>query len=137
MIDALAASQQIAPYITAAISSYGTAVLTRSAELSADSSVSLGQRLLERLLRRTVTEQPSEQAALTSAIQDLAESPEDTDLQAALRVQVKKLLLSDPQVLSEINEIMNRSQISIVASGDRSVAAHTINGGVSTGDQRS
>lgn len=137
MIDALVVSQQIAPYITAAISSYGTAVLTRSAELSADSTVSLGQRLLERLLRRTVTEQPSEQAALTSAIHDLAESPEDTDLQAALRVQVKKLLLSDPQVLSEVNEIMNRNQISIVASGDRSVAAHTINGNVSTGDQRS
>lgn len=135
MIDALTASQEIAPYVTAAISSYGTAVLTRSAELSADSTVSLGQRLLDRLLRRSA-EQSSGEDALNAAIADLAGDPEDADLQAALRVQLRKLLLDDPQMLSEISEIMTRSGISIVASGDRSVAAYTINGGVSTGDKR-
>ncbi|MFE7172285.1 hypothetical protein [Streptomyces sp. NPDC057616] len=137
MIDALVLSQQIAPYVTAAVSSYGTAVLTRSAELSADSTVSLGQRLLDKLLRRSSTGEVTEANALTSAIEDLSDNPEDSDLQAALRVQLKKLLLSDPQMISEISEIMDRSGISIVASGDRAVAAYTINGGVSTGDQRS
>jgi hypothetical protein len=136
MIDAMTASQEIAPYVTAAISAYGTAVLTRSAELSADSTISLGQRLLDRLLRRTPAEQSAEDSALHSAIADLAEDPEDADLHAALRVQLKKLLLKDPQMLTEICEIMNRSGLSIVASGERSVAAYTINGGVSTGDQR-
>ncbi|MEV6540164.1 hypothetical protein [Streptomyces sp. NPDC051665] len=137
MIDALVVSQQIAPYVTAAVSAFGTAVLTRSAELSADASVSLGQRLLDKLLMRSPTGQLTEANALSSAIEDLAADPKDADLQAALRVQLKKLLLDEPQILSEVGEILDRSGISIVASGDRSVAAYTINGGVSTGDQRS
>ncbi|MFE8975209.1 hypothetical protein ACFYM7_17480 [Streptomyces cyaneofuscatus] len=136
MIDALAVSQEIAPYVTAAISSYGTAVLTRSAELSADSTVSLGQRLLNRMLGRTPADQLGGDNALNSAIMDLAQDPEDADLQAVLRVQLKKLLLEDPQMLTDVSKIMNAGEISIVASGDRSVAAYTINGGVSTGDQR-
>ncbi|MGJ5806051.1 hypothetical protein ACSCB1_44290 [Streptomyces europaeiscabiei] len=137
MIDALVLSQQIAPYVTAAVASYGTAVLTRSAELSVDSTVSLGQRLLDKLLRRSSAQEAAEENALASAIEDLSDNPEDSDLQAALRVQLKKLLLSDPQMISEISEIMDQSGISIVASGDRAVAAYTINGGVSTGDQHS
>lgn len=137
MIDALVLSQQIAPYVTAAVSSYGTAVLTRSAELSADSTVSLGQRLIDKLLRRPSAEEVVDAGPLTSAIEDLSDNPEDSDLQAALRVQLKKLLLGDPQMISEISEIMDRSGISIVASGDRAVAAYTINGGVHTGDKHS
>ncbi|MFJ2256871.1 hypothetical protein ACIOKD_00780 [Streptomyces sp. NPDC087844] len=136
MIDALAVSQQIAPYVTAAVSAYGTAALTRSAELSADSTVSLGQRILDKILRRSEDAQLVEGNALNNAIDDLAENPEDTDLQASLRVQIKKLLLSEPQLISEISEMLNQQGISIVASGDRSVAAYTINGGVSTGDQQ-
>lgn len=134
MTDALVLSQQIAPYITAAVSSYGTAVLTRSIDLSADSTVSLGQRILGKILRRS-TGQPSQQDAVTSALQDLAENPTDPDLQAALRVQLKKLLLEEPELIPDLANLVAQQGTTIVASGDRSVAAHTINGGVHTGDR--
>ncbi|MFF7202066.1 hypothetical protein [Streptomyces sp. NPDC008141] len=135
MLDALVVSQQVAPYITAAVVSYGTAVLSRSAELSADASISLGQRLLGRILRRDMPEQSPEELAVTSAVEDLAENPEDSDLQAALRVQIKKLLLAEPDLIPDIVGLTDQHGVSIVASGDRSVAAHTINGGVHTGDK--
>ncbi|MFE1507571.1 hypothetical protein [Streptomyces sp. NPDC058726] len=133
MTDALVLSQQIAPYITAVVSSYGTAVLTRSVDLSADATVSLGQRLLEKILRRS-PEQPAQQDALTAALQDLAEDPSDPDLQAALRVQLKKFLLEEPDLIPDLSNLVAQQGTTIVASGDRSVAAHTIYGGVHTGD---
>ncbi|MCX4847375.1 hypothetical protein [Streptomyces sp. NBC_00893] len=133
MNDALVLSQQIAPYVTAAISSYGTAVLTRSIDLSADGTVSLGQRLLDKILRRSA-EQSSQREAVTSALQDLAGNPSDPDLQAVVRVQLKKLLMEEPELIRELSDIVAKQGTTIVASGDRSVAAHTINGGVHTGD---
>lgn len=135
MTDALVLSQQIAPYITAVMSSYGTAVLTRSVDLSADATVSLGQRILDKILRRS-GEQTAHRESMNSALLDLAEDPDDPDLQAAFRVQLKKLLLDEPNLIPELANLVSQQGATIIASGERSVAAHTIHGGVHTGDQR-
>ncbi|MFE4255052.1 hypothetical protein ACFRU3_37365 [Streptomyces sp. NPDC056910] len=133
MTDALILSQQMAPYITAALSSYGTAVLDRSIDLSADATVSLGQRLLGRLLRRT-TEQSEQQAPLMSALQELAQDPSDAELQMMLQLRLKRLLLQDSDLIHQLADLMPNQGVTITASGERSVAAHTIHGGVRTGD---
>ena len=78
-------------------------------------------------------------AALVAA-QDVAQTPEDKDLQAVLRVQLKKLLTEDPLLAEEVRRWLDQGKaagITVTASGERSVA---IGGDVNsstivTGDQ--
>src|SRR5215208_2057597 len=63
-------------------------------------------------------------AALVAA-QDVAETPEDKDLQAVLRVQLKKLLTEDQSLAEEVSRWLEQgkaSGINVSASGERSVA---------------
>ena len=87
-------------------------------------------------LKPTVEAKP---AALEAA-QDVAQSPEDEDLQAALRVQLKKLLTEDKSLAEEVGRWLEKGKaegINVSAIGERSVA---IGGNVKgstiiTGDQ--
>jgi hypothetical protein len=77
-------------------------------------------------------------AALEAAY-DVAQTPEDKDAQAALRVQIKKLLAEDETLASEVTQWLEKARaagISVTASGDRSVAiGGDVNGSnVVTGD---
>lgn len=134
MNDAIAVAQEVTPYITAAVGAYGAAVLTRAEEQAAEATVSFGQRVLRRLVRRGGTEQQ----AVTGAVTELAGAPDDADLQAALRLAIRRALLADPQLLAEIDALPRpvppAGSVTITASGARSVAAHTIRGNVTTGD---
>ncbi|GEP45548.1 hypothetical protein [Brevifollis gellanilyticus] len=47
--------------------------------------------------------------ALQSAVADLAEQPEDADLQASLRVQLKKLLTDQPALVGELQALIQVS----------------------------
>lgn len=63
--------------------------------------------------------------AALEAAQDVAQTPDDQDAQAALRVQLKKLLTDDQALAGEVNQWWERAQaagISVTASGERSVA---------------
>ena len=63
-------------------------------------------------------------AALVAA-QDVAQAPEDGDLQAVLRVQLKKLLTEDQSLAEEVSRWLDQGKaagINVTASGERSVA---------------
>ncbi len=78
-------------------------------------------------------------AALVAA-QDVAQAPEDEDLRAVMRVQLKKLLTEDQSLAEEVSRLLEQGKaagINVTASGERSVA---IGGNVKgstiiTGDQ--
>ena len=46
--------------------------------------------------------------AAKEAVEDLAQAPEDQDLQTALRVQLKKLIAKDESLAQEILQIMTK-----------------------------
>jgi hypothetical protein len=78
--------------------------------------------------------------AALEAAQDVAQSPEDEDLQATLRVQLKKLLTEDQSLAEDVSRWLEEGKaagINVSAIGERSVA---IGGDVNsstivTGDQ--
>ena len=74
------------------------------------------------------------------AAQDVAHAPEDKDLHAALRVQLKKLLTEDQSLAVEVSRWLERGKtagINVSAIGERSVAiGGSITGStINTGDQ--
>ena len=93
----------------------------------------LAQRLWDKL-RPAVEAKPS----AGEAARDLAAKPDDQDRQAALRVQLEKLLEADQALAHEIARLVDegrRAGLTVVASGDRSVAAGgDVSGTIITGD---
>jgi len=126
-IAAVAAA--VVPYLTAAAGAYGAAVLSRIHDSAADTTVGFGSRLLRRLLQRE-----DSAPALESAVLDLAEDPADNDRQAALRLQIRKILAADEELAADVSGMINGAEITITASGDRAVAGQHISGVVITGD---
>ena len=63
--------------------------------------------------------------AALEAAQDVALAPEDEDLQAALRVQLKKLLTEDQSLAEEVSRWLEQGKaagINVSAAAERSVA---------------
>jgi hypothetical protein len=63
--------------------------------------------------------------AAQEAAQEVARNPQDTDAQAALRLQLKKILTEDQALARELVPLvqsLQQTRISVIASGDRSVA---------------
>ena len=63
--------------------------------------------------------------AVLEAAQDVAQAPEDEDLQAVLRVQLKKLLTEDQSLAKEVSRWLEQGKaagITVTALGERSVA---------------
>ena len=123
-------ASDISPYVTAAIGAYGAAVLSTARDQAADATVGLGRRLLQRIFGQRTPEQAP------SAVAELAESPDDLDLQAALRVAVRHALAADPELVADLRQLLDGSGagVTVTASGERSVAAQVISGVVVTGD---
>lgn len=74
------------------------------------------------------------------AAKDAAQAPEDEDLQAALRVQLKKLLTEDQSLAEEVSRWLEQGKaagINVSAIGERSVAiGGDVNGStIITGEQ--
>ena len=122
---------QATPYVTAALRAYGGSVMTRAEEGAADATANLGRRLLQAFWHRG---SEAQQAALETAVGDAAEDVADDDAAAALRQQLKRALREDADLRNEIFSMLPTESISFTASGERSVAAQTINGVVTTGD---
>jgi hypothetical protein len=81
----------------------------------------------------------AKESALEAA-QDVAQSPEDEDAQAALRVQLKKLLTEDQSLAEEVSQWLEQGKaagINVFAAGDRSVAigGNVDSSTIVTGDQ--
>ncbi len=119
---------QAVPAVSAAVSAYGAAVLTRAEDEAAGATVRLGQRLLERL-RRNNPDRP----ALDAAVTDLAEANDDPDAVAALRLRIRHALRDSPQLHAELAALLPVPRAE--TSGERTVAvAGDMTGIVSTGD---
>jgi len=77
--------------------------------------------------------------AALEAAQDVAHAPENEDLQAALRVQINKLLTEDQSLAQEVSRWLEQGKaagITVTASGERSVAiGRDFQGTIITGDQ--
>lgn len=66
----------------------------------------------------------AKESALEAA-KDVAQAPEDEDLQATLRVQLKKLLTEDQSLAEEVSRWLDQGKaagINVSAIGERSVA---------------
>ena len=81
----------------------------------------LGEKAAESIthLWQKLRGQADQQPALKSALGDLAQAPGDADLQAAQRVQLRKLILGDPALLAELTASLAPSP-----SGSRTQTIH-------------
>ncbi|MEU6864349.1 hypothetical protein ABZ924_13910 [Streptomyces sp. NPDC046876] len=127
--------QEAGPYVTAALGAYGHAVLTRVENAAADSTAAIGQRVLEAVWRRR---DPEGRATLETAVQNAAEEVDDPDALAALRLQIKRALRDDPDLLNELAALLPApaGAGTVNASGERAIAAQSI-GVAITGDNNS
>jgi hypothetical protein len=78
--------------------------------------------------------------AALEAAQDVAQTPEDKDLQAVLRVQLKKLLTDDQSLAKEVSRLLDQGKpgrMNVTASGERSIAigGNVTRTAIITGDQ--
>lgn len=81
----------------------------------------MGAKSLWKRLRPKTKIKPS----VHEAIQEVATNPEDPDAQAALRLQLRKLLQSDQALVKEISHLLAQVKPlvgAVTASGSRSVA---------------
>ncbi len=88
-------------------------------KLSADAWDGL-KALADRIQRKA-----ERKPALGEALRDAQSAPADADTQAALRLQLKKLLAEDPALLAEAARLLASAPTAsqtVIASGSRSVA---------------
>jgi hypothetical protein len=132
-VDVAQTAAAVVPYLTAAVHTYGVHTLDRlrdeAVDAASDATVGVARQLATRLFGRA-----GSRPAIEAAVGDLAVAPDDGDAVAALRLQIRKALTEDPALCADIAELLAGAGVSVVASGDRSVAAHTISGVVATGD---
>lgn len=91
----------MAPYISAAASAYGGAVLAKVRDDSADATVGLGRRLLQRIFGRA-----QEGEALPEVLAEVVENPGDEDYLTSLQGVIVSALKKDSQLLAEVREIL-------------------------------
>ena len=140
LIDVSQLAQEITPYVTAAVRAYGTAVFAQVEDSAADASVDFGRRVIQRMTgRRRAQDPPSAaEAALTATVAEMAANPADSDLVILLRGEIRRALSADSALTADLaaqtKPPLASPSVAITASGERSLAAHTVTGNVHTGD---
>ena len=125
--------QQAGPAVTAAVSAYGAAVLTRAEDAAADATVGLGQRILQAMWRRRDVEGRAE---LERVVDEAADEQDDTYTTAVLSRLLRHALQDDPELREELSDMLPApaaGTVNVTASGERSIAAQRI-GTAITGD---
>jgi hypothetical protein len=107
------------PYLTAALTAYGTAVLSRVRDDAADATVGAGRRMLQRIFGSREGEE-----SLPVQIMDVVNAPDDTDALGALRLAIRRALEADAEMLADVRQLL--------ASGQTTVHAPTIRSGRDT-----
>jgi hypothetical protein len=137
MDDIIQLAHAAAAAIDASVIAYGHAVITKAEDQAADGTVRLGRRILASLRVRERA-----RPALDNAIRDLARNPGDGDALAALRMQIRNLLASDPELVQQVRSLLgdsvdfgvNNSQVSVEQnSGIISTGSHAVNKVVGNG----
>jgi hypothetical protein len=98
------------PYLTAALTAYGTAVLSKVRDDAADAAVGVGRRLLQRVFGRRKDGEPMP-VLLAGAVS----APDDTDALGALRLAIRRELAADPKMLADVREILASVQTTVHA----------------------
>ena len=124
---ALLAGQAV-PYMAAAASAYGGAVLAKVRDDAADATVGLGRRLLQRVFGTGKRRQ------LPEPVQNVITDPQDSDALAALRLAVRKALAADQVLAADVRTLLSEAGVTVAAFGERSIAAQGISGIAATGD---
>jgi hypothetical protein len=135
MVDAGELAGAVMPYLAAAASVYGGAVVQRVADQAADAtteaSVGLGRRLLRRLSGS------ARAAQIEDAVADLGGQPDDEAQAGIVRAQVRKALTDDPALADEIAQMLaaaghggGRYSVTVTGSqgvqiGDRNTQTNT------------
>ncbi|MEU6234002.1 hypothetical protein [Kitasatospora sp. NPDC047058] len=126
---------QAGPLLTGALTTYGTAVLTRAENAAMDAAVDAtadsGRRFLQRVWRRG---DAARRAELETAVEAADEDPEA--VAAALRLHLRRVLAEDAELRQELADLLAARptpSITITAHGERSIAAYSIGTAV-TGD---
>ncbi|WP_449065413.1 hypothetical protein [Planomonospora algeriensis] len=122
-------AEQAIPYVSAAAAAYGGAVLARTQEQAADATVAWGQRLLQRLFSTATTE-----AETPEVVADLVAAPEDPDVQAAMRLAIRKVLAADAQLAAEITDMLGQARAAVSAGGNVVQTGEVSGGRVYGGD---
>ncbi|MDG4762943.1 hypothetical protein O7632_02260 [Solwaraspora sp. WMMD406] len=129
-IDVAQTAAAVVPHVAAAVAAYGMGTVDKVrdavVERASDASVSLGHRILNRILRREES-----RPVIESAIVDVAAGQEDSE--AALRLQIRKVLAADPDLAREVADLLPAGSVHNEASGDGSIAVGTNTGIANTG----
>lgn len=99
--DIASMTAEMTPYISAAVSAYGGAVLARARDEAADATIGLGRRLLQKIFGHQDEAEP-----LPGPLADLAGDPQDSDALAAVRLTVRKTLEADPALAAEVRAML-------------------------------
>lgn len=121
-----------APYVVAAASAYGSAVLAKAEQEAADATVGVGRRVAQKIFGVREKDEP-----VPEPLADVIDDPEDPDNVGALRKAIRKALATDEELAGQVEALVSEAKaagVQITASGKRSIAAHTISGIVVTGD---
>jgi hypothetical protein len=125
----------LAPFLPQLIKT-GQALAEGVADQADKQKASVAKALWDRLFPKV-----SETPAIDTAVKDAAKNPDDADYQAALRVQLRKVLTEDPGLAQELRAVLESGQqdgsVHVSAGGDRSVAVGgSVQGSaIVTGDQ--
>ena len=119
----------VMPYVSAAVSAYGAAVLVKVRDDAADATVSLGRRILQRIFGWSSHSEP-----LPDSLQEVVAYPNDPDALAVLQLEIRKALAADAELREDIEGMLPNISAPVTASGERSIAGRNINGVAITGD---
>ncbi|MEV7287539.1 hypothetical protein AB0O01_23715 [Streptomyces sp. NPDC093252] len=117
-------AQEAVPFVTAAVGAYGLAVLARTQEEAANATVDLGRRIAQRIFgTRAEGEEPPE------VIEDMAADANDRDIEAVLRQTIRKALLTDEALASDLRALLSRAPASAGIGGGSQAVVHSVIGG--------
>jgi hypothetical protein len=120
--------EQATPYVSAALTAYGAAALTRAEDEAVGAAVEgtagVGRRILQLVWRRRDEEGRS---TLEGAVRMAAEEPDDTDATGALRHQLKRALREDAELVRELAALLpGQGAVTVNVSGTRAIGAQHI-----------
>jgi len=99
--DVASLAAEVTPYVSAAVGAYGGAVLAKVRDEAADTTVSLGCRLLRRIFGSRDEGEP-----LPGPLAELIANPQDEDALAAVRLAIRKTLAADPVLEVEARSML-------------------------------
>lgn len=125
-----AMAAEASPYVTAAASAYGGAVLAKVRDDAADATAGLGRRLLQRVFGTRHQGEP-----LPEPLASLTVNPTDPDAAAAVRRAIRTALEADAGLQADVAAMLAPRGVTVTARGERAIAAQTITGSIAvTGD---